>query len=278
MIVVSFSGGRTSAFMSWWLKNNSSEELRVVFANTGQEHESTLEFVNRCDKEWGLCVVWLEAKVNAGRAGTTYTVVDFKSASRNGEPFERVIEKYGIPNQSYPHCTRELKLAPINSWAKDNCPPDRKMAVGIRADEMDRMQANAKEKNIIYPLVSKIPTDKSMVNRFFEAQDFDLDIPALMGNCTWCWKKTTRKHLTLLNTNPEIYDFPERMEREHPDPKESQFDTGENRVFFRQGTSTIKLRNMALQPFKRWDEEYQPDLFNEWDVSSGCVESCDVEF
>ena len=275
-LVVSFSGGRTSAFMSWWIKENIKERpVHYVFANTGQEHERTLEFVDRCDREWGLGVVWLEAEVHHGeRRGTTYRVVDFDSAAREGQPFEEVIRKYGIPNRSYPHCTRELKLAPINTWAKDCCGPDRDMAVGIRADEIDRMQADYKEKQIVYPLIQWISTDKRAVNRFFESQSFDLDLPPLLGNCTWCWKKTLRKHLTLLNTCPEIYDFPERMEAEYADAGAGD----ESRVFFRQRKSTRDLRLLATEPFTPWTDEYQPELFSEWDIPDGCAESCEVTF
>lgn len=275
MIVSSFSGGKTSAYMTWWLKNNTEEELVVLFANTGQEHPNTLDFVNRCDIEWGLNVVWLEADVQPELGiGTKYKIVDYGSASRDGKPFEDVIKKYGIPNQSYLHCTREMKLAPINAWAKDHCPKDRKMAVGIRVDEIDRMQADAKAKNIIYPLVSMNPTDKRKVDRFWEVQPFTLDIPPLLGNCTWCWKKTLRKHLTLIKSNPEIYEFPARMEREY-----AMCGSGDDpRVFFRGNKSTQDLIQMAKNPFMPWHEDYQPSLFNEFDVSDGCVEGCEVEF
>lgn len=55
-IVVSFSGGRTSGFMCWFLQNYMSHlyNFVYVYANTGQEHEKTLEFVNNVDKLFNL--------------------------------------------------------------------------------------------------------------------------------------------------------------------------------------------------------------------------------
>ena len=43
-IVVSFSGGRTSAYMAKLLMEKSKSPLVFVFANTGKEREETLNF------------------------------------------------------------------------------------------------------------------------------------------------------------------------------------------------------------------------------------------
>ncbi len=79
-LLVSFSGGETSAYMAKWLIDNKSDkyEMAFVFANTGEENEETLNFVNRCDKEWNLGVVWIEAKVNpeSGK-GTRHKIVNY---------------------------------------------------------------------------------------------------------------------------------------------------------------------------------------------------------
>ena len=100
-LFVSFSGGRTSGYMCHWLLENKADEYELifVFANTGLEHEKTLEFVHKCDKVFKLNLVWVEAVVNPVKGrGVTHRIVDYFSAARNGEPFEEVIKKYGIPN------------------------------------------------------------------------------------------------------------------------------------------------------------------------------------
>lgn len=81
-MAVSFSGGRTSAYMSYLIKNHWSEthELHFIFANTGKENEETLIFVDQCDRAFGLNVTWIEAIDEA----PFYRVVDFHTANRGG--------------------------------------------------------------------------------------------------------------------------------------------------------------------------------------------------
>jgi len=166
-ILVSFSGGRTSAYMGWWLKYHTDHELKFVFMNTGCEHPATLEFLNECDRRWNLDLIWLEAVVNhEGKGhgfGTRHKVVDFKTAARDGAPMEDTIKKYGIPNPAFPHCTRETKLHPFKSYVRDNDLNDWATAIGIRSDEFDRANPKHKELNIIYPLLTMNPTNEDSV-------------------------------------------------------------------------------------------------------------------
>ena len=55
MTVVSFSGGRTSAYMLRQVLDNNDDlsDLVVTFAITGREHPATLEFVRECGERWG---------------------------------------------------------------------------------------------------------------------------------------------------------------------------------------------------------------------------------
>lgn len=282
-ITVSFSGGRTSAYMARWLQlNKPDHEIQYVFANTGCEHERTLEFVHECARRWGMQIWWVEAKVNPEKGkGTRHTVVWPGAASLNGEPFEAVIAKYGIPNQASPNrCTRELKGAPLESFRKASGFGDAKIAIGIRADEFDRMSVNAEKLNLYYPLVSEHPVTRGDVLAWWKEQPFDLDLPEIYGNCTWCWKKTIRKHLTLMQQSPRVYDFPERMEREYAWAGESPKVTGKPQRFFRRNLTVADLREMAQKPFEPWNEAHiQPTLtglLDPLDETNGCEESCEV--
>ena len=60
---ISFSGGRTSAYMLWRvLQSNGGlpDEAKVIFCNTGKEEEATLRFVQDCSEHWGVPINWLE--------------------------------------------------------------------------------------------------------------------------------------------------------------------------------------------------------------------------
>ena len=97
--VISFSGGRTSGYMLWRvLQSNSGlpDEAIVCFANTGKEDEATLQFVDDCSKNWSVPIVWLEYRLDDPK----YAVVDFHTASRNGEPFEALITKKKLSSKS----------------------------------------------------------------------------------------------------------------------------------------------------------------------------------
>jgi hypothetical protein len=222
-LLVSFSGGETSGFMAQWIKKHledSYDRVVYVFANTGLENEQTLEFVEQCDNYWKLNVQWVEASVNFGeRKGTGYWLTDFDNAKRKGEPFEAIIQKYGIPNQAFPHCTRELKQAPIKAFAKDWFDGEKyDTAIGIRIDEADRMNAKAKEMRFIYPLINRemIPATKPMINFFWKQMHFRLELKGYQGNCLTCWKKADKKLFQIYKENPKAFDFMDRMERKYP--------------------------------------------------------------
>jgi hypothetical protein len=269
-LLVSFSGGETSAYMAKWLIDNKADEYEMVFvfANTGEENEETLNFANRCDKEWGLNLVWIEAKVNPKKGkGVRHKIVNYKSASRNSEPFEEIIKKYGVPNISRPLCSSRLKELPIHSYIKNELGWKKgyKTAIGIRADEFDRMNENYKQHNLIYPLIRYNPMTKQKINYWWSNQSFRLNLSSYKGNCKTCWKKSFRNLCAIAKENPEHFDFFKRMESEYGD------------TFFRERNSVDDIFKMAdkwrgITHDNNADLNYQIDLFDMIED----MESCDI--
>lgn len=239
---VSISGGRTSAFMAIKLLQDYSDryEFKFVYANTGQEHEETLKFLDTIDKTFHLGVVWVEAVINkeSGK-GTTHKIVNFETASRKGEPFEDMIEVYGIPNAAYPHCNRELKIQAMNSYIKSIGWREEFRAIGIRIDEDGRACDNAGKERKLYPLIDFFPTEKQDVLDFFEGKSYDLNLDEHLGNCVTCWKKSDPKLINIMRSEPERFEFFKRMEKEHGLSGSNK--DGTKRVFFRNHRSVKDL-------------------------------------
>jgi hypothetical protein len=195
-------------------QNLSYDRIEYVFANTGLEHEKTLEFVQKVAEYHQIKVHWIEAVINQGRKSAGYKLVDFETASRKGEPFESAIQKYGIPNMSFPHCSRTLKKEAIESFAKNYLNwKDNHFAIGIRADEWDRASATAKKQRLIYPLIDTIT--KPTINQYWDKMPFRLEIPGYIGNCTACWKKSDRKLIQVGIEEPSAFDFFREMEAKY---------------------------------------------------------------
>lgn len=277
-LLVSFSGGQTSAYMTKWCIDNLSDkyDIVVVFANTGKEREQTLQFVNECDNRWNFNTVWVEAVVHPQKGrGTTFKVVSFETASRKGEPFEAVIKKYGIPNTSFPHCTRELKTVPIHKYIKHLGWKKYYTAIGIRKDEIDRVDPNYKKRKFVYPFILSTmkPSDKIDVNTFWLMQNFRLELKGYEGNCDLCHKKSDRKILTILLEHPDSANWWDEMQQKY----------GKGQYYFYRGNrSIIELMKQSQHPFKKARDDSrdtmkfkQEFLFDDLDLSNGCIESCE---
>lgn len=258
--------------MTWRLlrERRNTHDIRVLFANTGLEDERTLEFVDRCDKYFGFETVWLEAITPSARGvGARARRVTFATAARQGEPFEDVIAKHGIPNRNFPHCTRETKLRPMRAWLRENGwkTGSYDTAIGIRADELDRIpEKHIREKErAVYPLL-EWNVKKGDILHWWSYQPFDLNLPEERGNCVTCWKKSIFKLVGIARQTPDAFSFMDRMERDYafvgPNPDHGPF------TFFREKRSAQDILTLAALP----GEPDQFDLFE----PGGCGESCEV--
>jgi hypothetical protein len=288
-LLISFSGGRTSAYMTWWLLKNMQHkyEMIVVFANTGREREETLEFVDRCDNEFLFNTVWVEAFVHyENKKGTTHVVTNFKDAERDGQPFEDVIFKYGLPNQNAPHCSRELKKQPIKSYARSIGWEKYQTALGIRSDEPQRLNWVAKRKNKFLYFAELFYVTKSDVNRFWSKQSFDLELKSYEGNCDLCWKKGLRKLMTIVKDKPELADWWREMEDKYSmfTPPSREHKAKPPYRFFRDNMTIDEIIEESNLPFELSKDESkeiathrQLAIWDDYlDSNNGCTESCEV--
>jgi 3'-phosphoadenosine 5'-phosphosulfate sulfotransferase (PAPS reductase)/FAD synthetase len=133
MRILSFSGGRTSAYM---LANYEFD--LAIFCNTGKEAEGTLDFIRKCGEYFDKQIIWLEYTTDIKEK---FKVVNFDTANRNGKPFEQLIKKSKfIPNEMTRTCTLELKIKTIKRYLKSQYInlEDVDMMLGIRKDEPKR--------------------------------------------------------------------------------------------------------------------------------------------
>jgi 3'-phosphoadenosine 5'-phosphosulfate sulfotransferase (PAPS reductase)/FAD synthetase len=206
--VISFSGGRTSAYMLYKVLECGGGQLPieaiVCFANTGKEDEATLRFVQSCADNWNVEIHWVEFR----DADPAFERVTFETASRNGEPFEALIKKRNyLPNPVTRFCTAELKIRTIRKYLKSlGWDHNENMDwVGMRADEQ-RRAAKISDKSRI-PLVTAGVT-KETIGEFWRNQSFDLELPnmngvTMHGNCDLCFLKGGAQVLSLIAEKPE---------------------------------------------------------------------------
>ncbi len=210
---ISFSGGRTSAYMLWRvLQSNGGlpPDARVIFANTGKEAEETLQFVRDCSDRWGVHITWVEYRIGSG-----FAVVDFESASRNGEPFDQIIKQRGyiLPNPRSPYCSSELKSRSMHRYLRSIGFESWESFVGIRADEpirVGRFRANphpeSPNEEICLPLADAGVT-RYDVSEFWAEQSFDLGLQnyngnTAEGNCDLCFRKHPDRIKSLVALKP----------------------------------------------------------------------------
>jgi len=240
VLIIGFSGGRTSAFMSLyiWLNKKYTDKYKIIFyyCNTGEEAEETLQFINECEQRWNLPIVWLEAVINGTKEGTTHKMISFETAKRKGQPFNEMLTKYPIPNKSAPNCTRELKQRPIESYMRFLGIKDYTTALGIRHDERHRMSLNAERNKVIYPLINDIRVNEKFIRDWWDKQEFDLHLKDYQGNCNICFKKSLEKQITIMiemieNNKVEIIKRWIAREEKYSTEKAPRFDLRDNLTY-----------------------------------------------
>lgn len=237
--LISFSGGRTSAYMLWRILQAHNgvlpDDVVVAFANTGKEREKTLRFVYECGARWGVSIVWLEFVTDLKSAGPAGRIqqVGFNSASRNGEPLDRLIARKQslFSTLRGRWCTDYAKVRTLTDYMATlgHQPGQFAEVIGFRSDEYDRVvELPLKERNadrrFAFPL-AKAGVRKPDVEDFWwgkgrtfenseQPQGFDLMLKKGTGNCDHCPFLGDKSRIARARRNPEGLPWWRRHEEE----------------------------------------------------------------
>lgn len=286
-IICSTSAGYSSVMMAIKMKDwYPDHNIINVMANVSREHKKSLEFMNKCDKYFGLNLVWIEPSISQKKnVGTGFEIRTFNELKTEGQLFEDGIKKYGIPSVVNKWCTRELKLVPIKKYADKKFGANNySIAVGLRMDEMDRVSKNYFQNNVFYPLLDN-GINTRVRNKFWFQKPIQIGIPAFKGNCRKCFEKSDRKNFTDIkhDIRDNINDFwIQEMERKYSHIKiegkenyNSFIEKFGGHFMFRKNRSIEDMIEQALtlKYYEATDEyAYESDLFDfEDNCGSGCT-------
>lgn len=204
--VVSFSGGRTSAYMlRRILDEGLLPDVHVLFANTGKERPETLDFVEECATRWRVRVRWLERL-----PGGAFAEVTHANASRQGEPFTALIaEKKYLPNPITRFCTGELKVGVLRRFMEAQGYSEWLNVTGLRADEPARVarmrsaDRAARSWEDAMPLADAGVTEADVL-AFWKDQPFNLALRPWEGNCDLCFLKGQNLRRRIMQDRPNL--------------------------------------------------------------------------
>lgn len=157
--VVSVSGGKDStALYLWAIEQFGREGFRAVFADTGNEHPVTLNYVRNLHlMAKGPAVEWVTAdfraqmkrllttenprrsEVQQNRVEANRESIEALGYTTGNQFLDMMIVRGVIPRAHRQFCTEELKMKPIREWLnRVRGFAEVRMYIGIRAEESER--------------------------------------------------------------------------------------------------------------------------------------------
>jgi hypothetical protein len=229
--VVSFSGGRTSAYMVYLMekkRKNEGWEVEYVFCDTGAEHPKTYEFVKNVVKHFNINLTCLKAVIpKENGVGPTFSVIGIDSIGWDLSVMKDMVTKYGNFTVSRPKCTDRLKTIILDKWRKKTYGKGTYYTwLGMRIDEPRRLKfindnhdlftkKNSNPQKIRY-LAEICENTKQDVIDWWSTQPFDLEIEEHLGNCVFCVKKSDIKIARAARDEPQLFnEWNEVMTGEH---------------------------------------------------------------
>jgi len=210
-VLISLSGGRTSAFMLYEILCRYDGDLpancKVVFANTGREMDGTLDFVRDLEEAWQVPITWLEYDRKPSdryeNGVASFKRVDWSSAARNGEPFDKYLSFNMLPNVFRRACTQELKVKTMRRYLLSIGWDTWINTIGIRADEVRRVKKSKDKRWENWFPLNDAGVTKHDVMAFWKGKSYDLKIQPGSGNCDGCFLKSEATLAAMWREHPD---------------------------------------------------------------------------
>lgn len=265
--IVSFSGGRTSAYLVHLMEQRrlAGEDVHYVYMDTGAEHPKTYEFIRNVVREWGIDLHCLRVIPNPelGKA-SEYEELSIADIGPDLIPWKRMLNKYGHPYVGGAFCTDRMKTVPFIKYCQERFGRGNYHTwLGIRADEHKRLKPAP---GFSY-LADISDFEKQDVIDWWEGQSFDLGIQEHLGNCVFCIKKSMQKVALATMDEPELA-------AKFVDILEKEILTGREPVMYR-GNNTLKSLIALFSDTSRDELAARMTSMRQYDTGS-CSESCEA--
>lgn len=144
--IVSFSGGRTSAFMVHQIEQMRATgqikgQVEYIFLDTGAEHPGTYEFIRKVAGHFNIQITLLRPVISPDiGTGVTFKVIGWDDLKPDLQPWREMMVKYGSPsNPGFAFCTSRMKTAVSNKYCDAKYGRDGSYKwIGYRIDESKR--------------------------------------------------------------------------------------------------------------------------------------------
>lgn len=221
--VVSFSGGRTSAYLCYLMKEKYGNDVDFIYMDTGAEHPKTYKFIREVNEHFGLNLTCLRGDFNQPLGnGHSYSVIDINEICPDLEPYRQMVMKYGTPTVASSWCTSRMKEEVHDKYCDDTYRKGNYQTwIGIRADEPKRLGGVGRSESLKY-MAEVTDADKDDVLDFWSKMPFDLEIPEWLGNCVFCFKKSDLKLAAAQRDEPGLYIEWNEMIESAPDRNKKQ--------------------------------------------------------
>ena len=202
-----------------------------------------------------------------------FVEVDYTRAARTKDvpsvhhPFTNLVMVSGVPNAATRLCSTEMKTRVMKRFMLANGYEEWINVVGMRADEPKRVKkllVKPPERwENVAPLAEALVTEHDVL-KFWGEQPFDLALPhdpalgTYLGNCDLCMLKRPEKKVRVVQENPAVLGWWERVEQA-------------SGSFFRPSTPYRKIRHLAVLPCDDPEVRASDPVFADGGDLAGCM-------